>query len=654
MLVFALLMLAGTPAAEFATPATPTALERFAGDELGRYLAALFDPPRTGRFVLRRIKHQGGAQTIRLRTEGKTLYIEAGSPQALLWAVYELVERFGVRYLLHGDVFPPKRSFQMPDLDLTLVPRLPIRQWRVMNEHAVSQISWGLADYKPFIDQLAKLKFNRLLLYIWQTQPFLDYQVRGIRTHSGTLFFGFHYPITPDMIGKRLFGDVQEFWNPDLPLQSGYAAAHRHLQGLIDYGRSRGMEIVVPVTLTEYPPEFAPALEHPRFYEYHRVKVVVPGAGTRIDDPALTELASAVLRATVLDYRGVDQISLDMAEFREWVDQYEEAWKALDAKYHIEQMRPLHVVLEDAAHRTGFPGGAERAVREVKGDIVALRFYDHLLREVRPLRAGVKLQFASIAEELFPVLPHLLPPDSETLNFIDYTPSRVLKRRDVIRRLPIGRQPALLVYTLHDDNVGLLPQLATGSLHELTGDLVASGWSGFSTRLWLLGDHDGCAAYLSQAAWRKDVTPESVYRDQLLAVCGEGCVEDMLTAFRELEATTVNLEWHGLGLTFFTPQMMMKHWQAVPMPPELAADRAGYQRARLAVDRTRRRAARGKEYLDYWSNRLAFGAGYLATVDAVRNAAIEHSRGNRARALQHLRRAIQIEQEAISRYAAVV
>src|SRR4029077_895538 len=30
-----------------------------------------------------------------------------GSPQATLWAVYELVERYwGVRYMLHGDVLP--------------------------------------------------------------------------------------------------------------------------------------------------------------------------------------------------------------------------------------------------------------------------------------------------------------------------------------------------------------------------------------------------------------------------------------------------------------------------------------------------------------------------------------------------------------------
>ena len=40
-----------------------------------------------------------------------------------------------------------------------------------------------------------------------------------------------------------------------------------------------------------------------------------------------------------------------------------------------------------------------------------------------------------------------------------------------------------------------MPQLATGSLDEITKDLRRYGWSGFSTRYWLLGDHEPCVAY---------------------------------------------------------------------------------------------------------------------------------------------------------------
>ena len=41
------------------------------------------------------------------RLEGRDcLIIGGGSPQATLWAVYEFVERAGVRFLLEKDVLP--------------------------------------------------------------------------------------------------------------------------------------------------------------------------------------------------------------------------------------------------------------------------------------------------------------------------------------------------------------------------------------------------------------------------------------------------------------------------------------------------------------------------------------------------------------------
>ena len=150
------------------------------------------------------------------------LLIGGGSPQSTLWAVYELVEKWGVRYLLHGDVLPEKSRFQLPDVDLVMEPALPVRQWRVINDFACGPESWGIADYRIVIDQLAKLKFNRILLSLWPWQPFLHYQVKGIERRSATLWFGFHYPITDDMIGRDLFGDEIAFWNPDLPYDADY------------------------------------------------------------------------------------------------------------------------------------------------------------------------------------------------------------------------------------------------------------------------------------------------------------------------------------------------------------------------------------------------------------------------------------------------
>ena len=57
------------------------------------------------------------------------------------------------------------------------------------------------------------------------------------------------------------------------------------------------------------------------------------------------------------------------------------------------------------------------------------------------------------------------------LSFIDYTASRVVRQRDLLKQIPPKTLPASLIFTLADDNVGVLPQLATGSLHTLMGEL---------------------------------------------------------------------------------------------------------------------------------------------------------------------------------------
>jgi hypothetical protein len=229
-----------------------------------------------------------------------------------------------------------------------------------------------------------------------------------------------------------------------------------------------------------------------------------------------------------------------------------------------------------------------------------------------------------------------------------------LRRRDVLGRIPARQLPASLIYTLHDDNVGLVPQLSTGSLHEITQDLRRHGWSGFSTRYWLIGDHDPCVAYLARAAWDAAATPEAVYRDQVRARCGTAATDDMLAVFREVEEATVRLEWHGLGFTFPVPGMIMQHWQPRPLPAELAGVRDHYVRALAAARRARQKATpEGQSAVDYWVGRLEFGVGYFDTVHAVRRAARAESDKKPAEALRQAEAALRHARTALEAYARV-
>ena len=634
-------------------------LEKFAASELQDYLQRLFgvcatlanSPGETAecRFILGNLKSNpvlaqalGEVNLPQLSEQGfllrkttfmdkPTMVIAGGSPVATMWGVYELVERYGVRYLLHGDVYPENPGdFHLPEVDKVFEPLLRVRWWRVINDFAMGPESWGMADYRPVIDQLAKLKFNRIALSTWPWQPFLHLEIKGIKRQSATLWFNFHYPITDDMPGRELFGDEEEFWNPDLPRDASYeefaAAGERLCHELIAYAHSRGMEASFSASVMDFPQEFRPLIPDAQTVHQLGNLTVGPGPAVMPDNLDLAEVSGAVIKAAIDIYPDADLYTFGMPEHRAWTERYEWAWQKLEEKYHIGRVISLEEVLARAKNRTGYPGGAERAVTEVKGDIAALYFFDRLLTspDVLPKsrKPDARIAIDAVAEELFPILSCLLPEGTEMRVFVDYTASRVVRRRETLRNVPAQEILTSLIFTLHDDNVGLLPQLATGSLHELACELKRYGWSGFSTRYWLISDHEPCIAYLSKTVWEANVTPEDVYADQIRSVCGEEAIEPMLAAFRELEAVTIALEEHGLGLTFPVPGMMMKHWSPGSFSSQLAEDREGYRRALSAVLRASELSRpEGKAYLDYWLGRLKFGIKYLDTIEAVRKAA---------------------------------
>ena len=584
-------------------------------------------------FVLRTLRYQ----------KRPAILIGGGSARATMWGVGELAERWGVRHLLHGDVFPSQRELWLPQLSYSREPVFPIRQWRAMNSHAIGPETWGLADYRSVLRQLARLKFNRIFIHIWPNQPFLHYCVDDIERNSATIFFGFRYPIDEGTVGKQVFGDCENFSNPDLPVTDSYeelaAAGRRLIEGIIDFATRLGMECGMNANLFEYPGEFAPALTSSVPSGHHLTRTVFPSDATDVDDPRLRRIATTVLETIVDTYPGITFLTLEMPEFRRWVKQYRRAWKALDRKYGIEGQRPLESVLEAASRRSEYPGGAERAVQEVKGDIVNLYFFDRLLNEdgglAHAANSGLKIVWDSVAEELFPILPSISGPGWETLNFIDYAPSSIVKRLRVMSDLATEQLPATLTYTLHDDNVGFMPQLTLDSLHKISTQIRHFGWAGYSARYWQIGDHDPSIAYMAKVAWDPSTDPERICRDLAETICGPESVDDFLDVWREVQEATVTLEQHALGLAFPTPQMLMKHWIPEAFPEPVERVRSAYTRALAAAERALSKSApRGREHARYWIGRLEFGIAYLDALENVRKAARMEAAGRIAESIR--------------------
>ena len=537
------------------------------------------------------------------------------------------MERWGVRFLVDGDVLPAEPAdLRTPTAEIHLEPNMRVRCWRLVNDLALGPVSWSLDENRRFLRQIAKMKYNRIFLSFWPCQPFVDYSFKGMRKPAPVLYFGERYPFDTETIGLEKFHGMAEFANPELADAASpddlIEKAKTLARGILAEAASLGFETGIAIQPFEWPKEFMEVL--PGSQPAHQLGQLTAGPGNdqSMDDPLLREMVATIVEAYLQTYPEAEYIHIGMPEHRGWAERARQAYETLDRRYGLGQFGAYEDLCSRARSRTTFPGGGERVEKMLKGDLASVAFFDSLSREkgwFTPNESGYrrKLVYSNVVEELFPLLSEVTPPGGEVLSFIDYTASRQLRQRELLRRSPPEGLPASLIFTLADDNVGVLPQLATGSLHEIMKELRASGWSGFYTRYWTVGDMDPTVHYLARASWDAAVTPQSAYRDLVTQVCGPDSVEPALKAFRTIEEITLGLDEHGLGFGFPVPEMMTKNYSSGGLSAELKADHARYREALdLMRDARSKSKPSGHTFLDYLVARLVFAVKYLDACEA--------------------------------------
>ena len=597
------------------------------------------------------------------RGDTQCLLVTGGSPVAVLWSVYELVERWGVRYLIYEDVFPKSPGkLTLPQSDIRLEPNMRIRCWRLVNVLPHGPVSWSLKENKRFLRQIAKMKFNRVLLALWPAQPFVDYSFHGMNKPAPVFYFGEHFPIDSETVGRERFEkNMTEFINPDyLGADTAKELVRRAtnlIHGILAEAKRFGMETVLGIQPFEWPREFMKVL--PGSEPVHQLGNLTagPGKSQSMDDPLLREMVATIFRAYVETYPEADFIQIGVPEHRGWTEQARQAYKILDAKYDIKSLGTFDELCARARSRTSFPGGGKRVENMVKNDLSALAFFDSLVDEKNLLASpkgegDVKLIYKGISAELFPILAKIIPKGGEVLSFIDYTASRQLKQRALLEESPPEGLPLSLTFTLADDNVGVLPQFATSSFDQIIRILRKSGWSGYSTRYWTVGDLMPTVHYLAKAGWDSSVTPESAYTDLFRQVSGQAAVKPAHEALAIIEKITIGLDDYGLGFGFPIPDLMTKHYKAGGLPEPVKADHRRYRNALAALRIARERSdPRGYALLDYLIGRVFFAVRFLDAAEAFGATAVAEKAGKRREAVGHIEEAYIAIREAIQAWA---
>jgi len=244
---------------------------------------------------------------------GKNAYaVGGGSPAATLWAVYELGHHLGIRYLLRGDIDPlTKRSLDLSGIETTIEPQVRQRGWETLGAGAHTFESWGLADHQRVIRQLAKMKFNHLILKIEPWHPFLKYDFEGVAKTTGTFWHGRKYPLTGDVVGKKAFGGAKLFLHPssadaDSPANRT-ATQQRFLTSLIGAARKYGMSVSVQLRRSRFAPEFAKVLQGSSSKPGQLLSV--SPANLQKPEREAQILFAAGMKSWFKTYPGVDQVA---------------------------------------------------------------------------------------------------------------------------------------------------------------------------------------------------------------------------------------------------------------------------------------------------------------------------------------------------------
>ena len=619
-------------------------LERYAAGELRLYLQRLFRveagightaPRRPGmRFILGLIEaahvRRAGNRLPALspqghllrRVDADTMVLAGGSAAAVAWAVYELVERYGVRFGLQEDVYPARPGpLHLPEVDVVLEPLVTLRCWRQLSDLATGSAMWSLARHQAFTRQVFKLKFNGVLLPLWPQQPFIDIEVGGLRRRGGTMLFGQRFPIDADTIGGAPAPGSPFLDNPAFAGAETWpemlAAGRRLVGGILEQARDLGMHTAIGMQPFEFPIEFRSMLADPTQEPIQLGGLTCAERGD-LNNPGHIALARAHVEAYLDQWQGIDELHLTMPEFPQAERTFEACWQALDRKFDIERDHPPQRLLARCDSLT--PGGSDRADREVKSTVAMLHFLDTFLAKGDVLeraasqgtRLSVDLPIASAP--LFGLMHKVLRPDIGIVSVLEYTASRAVRRMHHMADLDAARVRAHLSITLQDDNGGWLPQVATESIHLLLRELQRLQWHGLITRYWPIGDLDPVAAYLARAAWDPNTTPRTAYEDHFAHAMGPAATEELCRVMRLLEDATVILDVDFFYLFFPVLGIMcLPLERPEPMPNGLLHVRAMYAECRRMLLRLRDRVSvcSAPRRLAYMIGRLDFAIGAL-------------------------------------------
>ncbi len=577
--------------------------------------------------------------------------VGADSPVATLWAAYDLVEHWGVTFTPRCDIFPHTPiDLALPEVDKVAEPALRVRGWRGLNCEVNGPEFWGLEDYRQLIGQLAKLRYNVFFVSIYPYGPWVDYEFHGVRKSTSELFFGMRYPLHDGMIGRELFGDADEFTNPEFLGLTGYderlEAGKRLINGIMDEARRVGMKtglrFVSPIeTVNEFRFPFKdwtdvpddPARDVDPQAALFRLGTVLFGTDPgntkhqNVEDPLVQEFGAAVMKAHLDTYPDMDYYIIWQSEFRASATDFRRCWAHLDEKYDLSSVADLDTLIAEASKATvsdfvGGEDGAKGPLRQLKGDIEYLYLLDRLTNEMRvqdeSLNPQAMIYYGAFRRELYGVLAKVL---AETGHGYAGCPGLTADPEAVQPFSAFGERgvPALLKWTPQTDFAMML-QVRLTLLQKAVQELRDGGAEGYKLCFWVLGDFVPTACYVARLSWDPSVTPEQFLQEFLVRIVGPEAITSAFEGFQAIDAATAYGEWE-INCGFPTSQAFKVHFDQGLPDPRMDRKRELYEEAIILLRRAHQLSRPGgRKFLEYFIGRAEYTVRLIRSLSMLEHA----------------------------------
>jgi hypothetical protein len=574
-----------------------------------------------------------------IQVDSDVLLVAGGSGRGTLFGVYELLERWGARFLLSDDLLPEKpRPFRLTGFDETVNPAYSIRAIRPMANVPEGAAPWDLSDFTDFIDRMARLKYNAFVFVVQESGPWLDYEFRGMKRPAGDIFYGYRIPIDDDFVGNELFGGKREFYNPILAKAQNEEERKKYgielVRAIIRHCKLRGLMSIMVFTLLEPPTAFkhqcnewaSLPLPDPKLFA-GSIFTVTPteefginpqyAAWMNVMDPTVQELTSHRLKCLINTYPDADYYHLWVSEHRATVVDHNHIFRLLDDKYQLSPEFDWDKVFDDY---TSSPFDRNRYQDQMKGDLLFLYVLDKILNEDKLLNQTVKpnaaIGIAGVMPQLAPIVTRLLPDNATFVQFLDYGSHGPADRIGRMAPLLQAGVPTTLEIGLHDDNNMYFPQAAVESLEKIVKATAPMNMLGYVVAIWQVRQSDIGAAYLGRASWEPNLTASEFYKDFLPRLVGPAAAEDFEHAHRMIEV--VDRQVRGgitYGYAFLLTSKLIKAFMQYGVDRNAIADiRRQFLSALEALRAARAKGPARAPYVEFWIKRTQFAIEWMDMV----------------------------------------